>query len=121
MRVFTRRPVHPKTARERLAQRLWDQATRNYAAIGATYDPVADGAPVLVAASDRNLGAAGLEGRLQDAMPETVYYDADSRSFVVLVIYTNDGGPQFIVPDEPWVDRFEPGLRDFLHRELARS
>lgn len=121
MRTFTRRPARPKTPRERLAQRLWDQASRNYAAIGATYDPDADGAPVLVGEADRNLRAAGLDGRLQDAMPETVYYDPESRSWVALVIFTNDGGPQFIVPDEPWVDRFEPGLRDFLRREAARA
>jgi hypothetical protein len=117
VRTFTRRPARPTDARERLAQQLWDQAAKNYAAIGATYKPEADGAPVLVDERDRDLRAAGLDGRLQDALPETVYWDAESRSWVALVIYTNDGGPQFIVPDEEWVDRLEPGLRDFLRRE----
>lgn len=86
---------------------------------GWRWDPEEHGAFVLLEQGDdaRDLHEVGLnplDQGLVGAIWEVCYHHEDLDLFEVFVLYGNDSGWTFFVPDEPWLDE---GLRTRLRAE----
>jgi hypothetical protein len=114
------RPRAGKTPRERLAARLVEQAFRNYRDLGFPIRSLSEaGGPVAVIENSADLGRLDRVGfnageRLEGTTPEDAAYDQPARAWVLRYVFTNDGGPTLIVPDEAWLPA---GVRAWLASE----
>jgi hypothetical protein len=123
VRTYSRSPAAPGTPRERLAARLVEQAFRNYRDLGFPIRSLSEaGGPVVLIDGAEDLGRLDRVGfnpgeRLEGTTPEDAAYDRRARAWVLRFVFTNDGGPTLIVPDEPWLPA---GVRAWLASETSR-
>lgn len=101
-----------------LAERRMAEVIAAFAEAGETWTADEYGAFVLVEAGDdvRAFAQAGLgpDDGLLGACWEACHRHREAGAYDVLVLFSNDGGTTFLVPDAPWLD---PALRAKLEEE----